>query len=187
MLKRILAAGALGGVVLMLWAFVANGIFGFTSRMRMGRIPDERAVYLVLKEHIREPGLYIANPEPVPDVGFPEGEPVFAVHYAGMGHEAAGRLLFVEPAWAFLSTLLAAALLSMTSERVLSRYARRVLFLVLVGFLLALWGNLTRYGIGGYPLGAALLLAANDLAAWAAAGLAMAWPMRTRAGTEAAA
>jgi hypothetical protein len=61
MLKRILLSEALGGVVLVLWTFVANGIFGVTGRVEMNRIPNERAVYIVLKEAIVAPGGYMAN------------------------------------------------------------------------------------------------------------------------------
>jgi hypothetical protein len=178
MLKRILLSGVLGGVVLLLWTMVTNGLFGFTARLEMKRIPNERAVYAVLKDNIVEPGAYLANPEPMPDGPFPPGQPVFGIRYGGMGHEAAGRLFFIEPALIFLAAMLAAGLLAMTSARILSRYSRKVLFVVLVGLLLAVYGDLSKFGIGGYPANAALLLAANHAVAWTLAGLVMAGSMR---------
>jgi hypothetical protein len=58
----------------------------------------------------------------------------------------------------------------------------RCRFVVAVGVLLAIIGDLSRVGIGGGPLGAAAAKAAVRVAGWALAGLAMAWAMRPPAG-----
>jgi hypothetical protein len=178
MLRRILLSGALGWVAVLLYTFVANVVFGFTNRVAMNRVPNERAVYAVLKENVVAPGAYIVNPEPAPGGPFPAGEPVFGLRFSGMGHEAAGRMFRVELALGFLPMLLAAGLLSVTSAQVLSRYFHKVLFIASIGLLLAVTGDLTKFGIGGYPASSALLLAANDVASWTLAGLVMAWAMR---------
>jgi len=73
MLKRTLLSGALGFVVLVIWTFVANGVFGFANRVEMNRVPDEQRVHAMLEETITEPGAYVVNPQPVPDTGFPAG------------------------------------------------------------------------------------------------------------------
>lgn len=177
MWKRMLKPGLLGGVTLMVWAFVANGILGFNSRIRMKRLADERAVYAALERYVTVPGGYAVNPEAAAGGVFPAGEPVFSVQYSGFGHEAAGRLVFFELAIAFLSAFLVAGLLSMASDRVRSSFARRLAFVTGIGVFAAVSGELTRYGIGGYPAGAALLLAANVVVAWTLAGLVMAWSM----------
>src|SRR3970040_2426110 len=70
MLRKVLVAGVLGGVVMIVWAFVVNGIFGFASSIAMKLVPDERAVYEVLKKNIVAPGRYVCNPAATPS-GFP--------------------------------------------------------------------------------------------------------------------
>ena len=96
MLKRIIVAGLLGGVVLFVWTFFANGILGFNSKINMKQVPQERQVYEVLKANIVEPGRYVCNPELTSERRFPEGEPVFSILYGGGGHEFAGLLMLVE-------------------------------------------------------------------------------------------
>lgn len=59
----------------------------------------------MLQEAVTEPGAYVVNPQPVPGTGFPAGESVFGVLFAGYGHESAGRML-----WVNLGVGLAAAL-----------------------------------------------------------------------------
>lgn len=178
MVNRLLSAGVLGGVALVLWSFVVNGIFGFNSRVELSRVPDERALYSVLKAEIVEPGAYVVNPALGPDRLFPGGEPVFSIRYSGMGHEAAGRLQIMRLMLAFGTALLMAGLLSMSSDRVLSRYWSKVLFVALVALLLALFGDLPKIGIGGYPTQSALLIGANHFLSWVFAGLLIARAMR---------
>jgi hypothetical protein len=180
-LKRVLLSGILGALILFVWTFVASAIFGFNARVKMNQIPNERAVYSVLKENVVAPGVYLVNPEVVPGTGFPPGEPVFGLQYAGFGHEAAGRAVFFDPAILLVSSILAAGLLSMTSRRVLSSYFRKVLFVAVIGVLFAVFGELTKYGIGGYPSQSALLLAAYDVVSWTLAGLVIARFMRAPA------
>jgi hypothetical protein len=178
MLRRVLVSGLLGFVALTLWTFVTNAMLGLAVRVEMERIPEERVVYQVLKERIASPGVYLANPALTPEGVFPAGEPVFGIRYAGFGHEAAGRMVFIEIAIALAASLLTAALLFFASDRVLSRYGRRVLFVAAIGLLLAVCADMGRYGIGGHPLHSAVLLAANRIVAWALAGLAIAWQIR---------
>ena len=91
MTRKIVITGVAGGVAMFVWLFVVNGIFGFGSRINMKTVQDERSVYDILESNVVAPGRYVVNPEVDPAVGFPYGEPVFAVTYAGVGHEAAGQ------------------------------------------------------------------------------------------------
>jgi hypothetical protein len=176
MLKKIVAGGLLGWVVMIAWIFLSNGILGIRSDIDMNRLLNEEWVYEILKESIREPGGYSVNPPlETPSGQFPENEPVFTIHYSGLGHEAAGRLFLVNIALAFAAQMLAAWLLSVTAERILARYSRRVLFFIGIGLLFALLGDMMRYGIGAYSLHHSLILAAQNLAGWTLAGLAVAW------------
>ncbi|MFH1680388.1 MAG: hypothetical protein ABIH26_07060 [Candidatus Eisenbacteria bacterium] len=178
MARRVILAGLMGWVVLMLWTFVTNGIFGFRSGIAMKRVPEERLVYDVLRKSILEPGGYVCNPAVTAERGFPFGEPVFAIRYGGVGHEAAGRLALIGLAIGLAAPLIGAWMLSVASDRFLSSYGRKVLFFAAIGLLFAIFADLQEYGIGGYPLRSALLLGAHDLAAWMLAGLVVAWRIR---------
>ena len=67
MFRRVILPGLAGGIVLIVWTMLVNGIFGFGSSINMKRIPEERVVYEILKEHVTEPGRYTCNPEVVPE------------------------------------------------------------------------------------------------------------------------
>jgi hypothetical protein len=181
MLGRIVVSGALGGLALMTWMSVANIVFGFSNRVEMRRIPDERAVHALLRQAVPAPGIYLVNPALTPEGRFPDDEPVYGIHASGFGHEAAGRTAFLAPALAFASALLVAGLLSLASASVLGRYPRRVAFIMVVGLVVAVGADLGRFGIGGAPAAAAIQLAMNRLGAWALAALVMAWPLRAPA------
>ncbi len=173
MFRRVILPGLAGGVVLMVWTVLVNGIFGFNSRIEMKQIPEERVVYEVLKEHVTEPGRYTCNPEVIPERGFPENEPVFSVLYGGVGHEAAGRFMLLSLPIFFIAPIIIAWMLSVTSVRILSSYSKKVLFVAAVGLFLALFIRLSDCGIGGYPVGDALLLALHDIVLWTLIGVVM--------------
>jgi hypothetical protein len=178
MIRRIFVAGTLAFVVLTLWTMLVNVLFGFTVRVAMNRVADERAVHRVLKENVTAPGLYLVNPAVTADWQFPPGEPVFGVSYSGIGHESAGPMMFVEFGVALATALLVAGLLSAASASTLSTWVRRVGFVVALGVLMAVTADLSRIGIGGVPLGTAAAKAAVRVAGWTLAGLAMAWATR---------
>lgn len=177
MVKRIVVAGLLGGLVMIGWTFVINGILGFRVAIDMNRIDNERLVYEVLKHNITKPGRYIFNPE-MTEAGFPAGEPVYSVLYGGSGHEAAGMLALMMLPIAFIAPMIGAWMLSLTSRRVLSSYPRKVLFFAMIGLLIGLFGHLINLGIGGYPASSALMLFAHEIALWAVMGLVVAWQMK---------
>ncbi len=183
MTKRVIVAGLLGTVVLLVWTFVANGVFGFRPGIDMKKIPAERQVYEILSRHISDPGRYMCNPQLTPEMRFPAEEPVFSVLYGGVGHGSAGSLMLVGLVVFLVAPMIGAWMLSQTSDRVLASYPRKVLFFVAIGLLFAVFGELTRFGIGGYPLRDALLLAAHDVFAWTLIGLVVAWRVRPVAGT----
>jgi hypothetical protein len=178
----VLAAGVLGAVVMSVAAFVVNGIFGFYARLELRPPPNEAGVYAVLKESLVEAGGYVVNPPAVPGQGFPANEPVFRVRYAGIGHEAAGRVQLLRLAVVLVATTLAAWIASMASPRVLSSYGRRFGFFVLMGLWLAVFSDLPQHDIGGHPWSSAVALAAYDVGLWALAGAVMAWWLRPAPG-----
>ncbi len=178
MVKRVIFSGLTGSLVLIILTFVINGLFGFRARIDMKKIPNESQVYEVLKENIVEPGRYVCNPEASPSTGFPEGEPAFSVLYGGVGHEAAGKMMLFGLVVFILAPVIASWMLSVTSERILSSYPRKVLFFTAIGLLFAVFGNLSDFGIGSYPLRDALILAIHNILIWTIVGLAVALRMK---------
>ena len=178
MLRRVVVSGLLGFVVLVVWGFILNGVFRFNSRINMKQIPDERQVYQTLKETIVEPGRYVVNPELSSSRTFPGEEPVYSILYSGVGHEAAGGLMLFQFLIFLLAPMIAAWMLSLTSYRTLSSYPRKVLFFMGFGLFFALFSDLMKIGIDGYPLPDALILAAHDIILWTLIGVVVAWWLR---------
>ncbi len=174
MRKNVIIAGLLGGLVLIVWTFVVNGLLGFQANIDMNQLPAEREVYEVLRTHVVEPGRYALNPELTEGERFPDNEPVFSVLYSGMGHESAGKLMLVGLGVFFLAPLIAAWMLSLGSEKLLSSYLQKVLFFAAIGLLFALSGDLMNFGIGGYAAKDTALLALNHIVAWILVGLVVA-------------
>jgi hypothetical protein len=131
-----------------------------------------------LKETIIQPGRYIVNPALTLSGQFPENEPVFSILYGGVGHEAAGRMQWMHYGTSLAAMLMAAWMLSVTSGGILSSYLRRVLFLAVLGLLMAVFRDLPDMGIGAYPARDAVLLAGFTFGTWLLASLAVAWQVR---------
>ena len=178
MSKRICVSGVLGMAILVAWSFVVNGVLGFNSRINLRQIPDERRVYETLKGSVVEPGRYIFNPELTPSGMFPDGEPVFSVHYSGMGHESAGKVMLLQLAVFLVAPTIAAWMLSLAAPRILRSYPRKVTFFVAIGLLLALVDALMDFGIDRYAIKDALLMAADNILAWTLVGLVVAKVLR---------
>jgi hypothetical protein len=140
----------------------------------MNQLRDERVVYYFLVEHVSEPGRYVLNPLVVPEQGFPGDDPIFAVHYTGLGHDDAGQEMLAGLLIAFLSAAAGAWLLANASSRVRSRYGSRVGFFAVIGLVAVLLGVGARFSLAAYSLSSALTLAVHDLAAWVLAGLVVA-------------
>jgi hypothetical protein len=172
--KRVILAGLLGGVVLVVWFVIVDGFVGFKRGIEMNQLADERAVYAFLVEHVPEPGRYVCNPEISPDRGFPGDDPVFAVQYSGLGHADAGQEMLVGLVVMLLTPVVGAWLLSNASSRILSRYGSRLLFFSAIGVVFTLFGVMARFGLARYPLGDAVVLSVHDLLAWVVAGLVIA-------------
>ena len=173
MVKRILVAGTLGGLVLMVWSAFVNIVFGFAARTQMTPVPNERAVYDLLASQHMAPGAYLANAALV-NGRFPDGAPVFGIHYSGFGHEAAGVMMLMDLVLWIAGGMLAAWLLANASPHVLARYFARVGYVAAFGVLTVVLAILPQHGIGGLPAQLVLLIAANYLAGWFASALVIA-------------
>ena len=174
-MKRIIAGGLLGGVAMIVWLFVADGILGFRRSIDMKTLAGERVVYECLSDHVTEPGRYVINPEILPERRFPGDDPVFAVAYSGLGHDRAGEEMIAGLLVALLAPVAGAWLLGNASSRILARYGSRFLFFAAIGLTAVLLGIAARFGIGSYSLHDTLALATHDLSGWIIAGLVVAW------------
>jgi hypothetical protein len=173
-MKKVMLAGLLGGLAMIAWLILVDGILGFKRGIDMNRLQEEREVYGFLLEHVAEPGRYVVNPEVVPEQGFPGGDPIFAVHYTGLGHQDAGQEVLVGLVVIFLSCTAGAWLVANASDRVRSRYSLRVVFFGMIGLVASLLGLGARFGLAVYPFSDALTLSFHDLVAWMLAGLLVA-------------
>ena len=176
--KKVIVAGLVGAIVLVVWTVVVNVFFGFNARFNMKQLPNERAVYSLLKTTVTEPGRYLCNPALTPDGRFPNREPVFGIQYSGVGHEAAGIGVILDLLKYLIVPLISAWMLSKTSEQYRSRFINRLGFFVVIGLLLGITGDLSSFGIGGSPPTLAVLFAARTVATWIVVGLAVAALMR---------
>jgi len=175
MSKRFLVAGVWGGVVLIVWVFVVDGLLGVKRSIEMRQVPNERVVYETLRQNIAEPGGYLCNPELTPDGVYPGEAPVFAIRYSGVGHASAGQEMLTGLLVCLIAPMLGAWLLSTASEATRASYCRSVFFFLVLGILVALFGDVGRFGIGGYPMRDALALALRDTLAWTLVGVVVAW------------
>ena len=180
MLKKVFIPGLLGALVLFLCTIVFNVVFGLNTKIAQKQVPNERVIYEVLKGNVTEPGVYLCNPALTSEWRFPDKEPVYGIQYSGIGHESAGIGELLGFLIILAAPIIVTWMLSVTSERFISNYAKRALFFTTIGFLLAVFGDLSRFGIGGYPISHALILSARTIITWTLVGLAVAWRMHPR-------
>ena len=115
MLTKVFWAGLLGALAMIVFSFLANGLFGLNSRLNMKPLPAEREIYQVLKREVTQPGHYMCNPALTAEGRFPDREPVFTIVSSGFTHGAAGAYLLRDLGLPLLTAFLATGMLAMTS------------------------------------------------------------------------
>ena len=180
MKKNVIMAGLLGGLVAFVWLFISNAIIPVKSNMIHQIAPNQFEVHSALKEHITEPGTYA-----VPYLTLEQeasrddyrGQPVYTVIYTGYTHGDPGSPanLLVPIAVMFLVAFLAAWMLSVTSQKILSGYFRRVMFVTLLGVVVSLHDDILQTFIGPLPTDYLVFLAVNNVLTWFLMGLVIAW------------
>ena len=187
MKKRVLFAGLSGGFVMLTWLFVTNAVLPFKSNLIHRALPlqGQLDVHEALKENITEPGTYsIPYLSREEEDRFPDyrSQPVFTVIFQEYSHgEGSGGVISSLPVVllaVFLPPLLAAWMLSMASPAVLSRYLRRVLFVVAMGVIIALNDDVLQMSFGPQAKDYLSFLAINNLSAWTLTGLVIARKIR---------
>ncbi|MFC1660947.1 hypothetical protein ACFL3S_05765 [Gemmatimonadota bacterium] len=184
MKKRVLLAGLSGGIVMLTWLFVSNALLPFKSNLIHRALPfqSQVEVHEALKENVTDAGTYsvpyLSRDE---EDRFPDyrNQPVYTVVFEGYAHSGEGGggvmsslpvLLFA----VFLPPFLASLMLSMASPAVLSRYSRKVLFVVAIGVIIALYDDVLQMSFGPQAKDYLSFLAINNLVAWTLTGLVIA-------------
>ena len=176
MKKEILLSGLLGGIVVFVWFIISTELLRLNGDIAKS-ISNDKEIHEILKEKITEPGIYFVpdhpdeNQEEYPDY---ENEPIFSIIYGGRTPSTfIGQFIF-ELFCIFIAPMVAAWLLSVTSENILAKYSRRVLFVMVLGFFLAVFGEV----FSPKSLDKILLSSLNNMITWALVGLVIAWRIK---------
>ena len=145
-------------------------------------LSDQKEVQYALKERITEPGIYICPYRPPDDTLFPDygNEPIFAIKYTGLTHNTARGIFTFSLLLVFIAPMIAAWMLSVTSEKILSKYYRRVLFVMVLGIFLAVFGDLMRSSTESELTEYLIFLAINSIITWFLVGLVIAWRIKPK-------
>ena len=176
MVKRILLAELLGGIVLFVWTIISTSFIPLNGD-RPDTIPRDKEVHTILKEKITEPGIYFVpdHPDDNEDEYLDyENEPIFTIYYAGTTPGTFMGQMIYELFCILFAPMIAAWLLSVTSEQILGKYSRRVLFVMVLGLFIAVYGDL----FVQKPMDRILLTSINHLVGWTLAGLVIAWRIK---------
>lgn len=173
MKKEIILSGLLGGITIFIWLMISFGTLRLSGDLP-NPIPNDKEFHTTLKEKITEPGIYYCpnsseeNKSLYADYG---NEPLYTVIYSGRTPNTfMGQLVF-ELFCIFITPMIVAWLLSVTSEKILSKYSMRVLFVAVLGLFLAVYGDV----FSEKPLDLILLTSLHSLITWGLAGLVIAW------------
>ena len=181
--KDILVAGVLGAVVIFVWTALSLTILPLGYAEQIQRVPDQVELHKMLKERITQPGRYaVLYMSPQEEAEFPgyRDEPLYEIKYTGLTHGSVPGLLAPGFLGLILGPILAAWLLTMTSEDILRKYSRKVLFVTLLGLFLAVFGDLLGSVRDEVATGALVMRMTNGVLTWFLAGLVIAWRVRPK-------
>jgi hypothetical protein len=177
MKKQILLSGLLGGIVIFVWLIISTGPLPVNGDIQE-QIPDDLEIHTLLKERIKGPGIYFVpgHPEEGEESLYPDygNEPIFSINYGGRTPNTFMGQFIYEIVCIFAAPMIAAWLLSMASDEVLAKYSKRVVFVLIIGLFLAVFGDVR----SEKSMDRILLSSINNLIMWFLAGLVIAWRMR---------
>jgi hypothetical protein len=160
------------------WLFISNAILPVKSNMIHRVVPNQLEVHEALKKNITEPGtyscLYLTRAEEakMPDY---RSQPIYSITYSGTTHGDPGSSGVLLPiVLIFASTMIVAWMLAATSDKTRSSHLRRVLFVALVGVVIALFDDLLQLSFGPQGKDYLIFLAINNVITWTLVGLVMA-------------
>jgi len=176
MKREILLSGLLGGVVMFAWLIVTHGplpLSGDSPRP----IPNDKEIHTILKERLSDSGIYY-TPDSSDEsrVLYPNfgTEPLFIVTATGRTPDSFLGQLLLELFCIFSAPLIAAWLLSVTSVRILGRFFLRLVFVAVLGALVAVCSGMS----SDAPIEIIALSSLNSLIMWGLAGLVIAWRIK---------
>jgi hypothetical protein len=181
--RQIIVSGLLGGVVIFAWLVVSTGI------LRIGAtpirpLPDQAELHAALKKRITEVGtyacLYISSEKEASQYPNYLNEPLYAITYKGYTHNTVPGFKHPGLLGILLAPVVAAWLLAKSSDGILARYWTRVLFVTVLGLLLALGGDWPRAMASEDPASRLLPVTAKTIVAWLLAGLVISWRIKAR-------
>lgn len=182
MTKEILISGVLGGAVMFVVMLTCRFLLPGAAYPELRAMPGQVQMHAALKERITEPGTYVCPylPPNERSSSFPNylNEPVFAVTYTGYTHGTVPGFASVGILSFLLAPTAAAWLLSQASDRVLTTYVRRVVYVATLGLLIAVSADLLLSFTAEKPLLAVAWLAGVRVITWTAAGLVVAWRVK---------
>ncbi len=144
MKKEILLSGLLGGLVIFVWIIISSSIIPLSGNIPK-EIPDDKEIHAKLKNKIHESGIYWLPGHAGQEEGlYPDydNEPIFYIIYGGVTPSSMTAPTIVEILCILLTPIIAAWILSKASEKILSGYTRRALFVMAIGLLFAVYGDL---------------------------------------------
>jgi len=171
MKKNVIVTGLLCGILLFIWMIISNAILPFRSSIIMKSFPEQKEIHALLKDKINETGIYnipYGREEIFSDFPNYGDEPIFQIVYTGTTHNTAGSSLPIQVLLVFVVPLLAAWLLSESSDKILSSFMLRFLFVFVIGLLIAIFNYLNNVF---YPTPLIIYTFIHTLLSWALAGL----------------
>lgn len=183
MKKDILISGLLGGAVLFISMLIFHAILPFKSSIILNTVSDQYGLQKALTAEITEPGIY-ANPylPPHESSSVPDylNQPIYQIIYKGNTHSTVPGLFSFPVLMIFIAPVIAAWLLSVTSERILSKYSRRVLFIAVLGLFIAVFCDILQMSTGLLTNEYYLFSAVSNTITWILAGLVIAWKIKPK-------
>ncbi|MCP4724666.1 MAG: hypothetical protein GY863_06505 [bacterium] len=171
MKKNVIVTGLLCGILLFIWMIVTNAILPFRSNMIMKSFPEQKEIHALLKDKINEAGIYnipYGREEMFSDFPNYGDEPIFQIVYTGTTHSTAGSSLPIQVLLVFAVPLLAVWVLSESSDKILSSFMLRFLYVFVIGVLIAVFNYLTMVF---YPTPLIIYTFVHTILTWILAGL----------------
>jgi len=180
MTKRVVIAGAVGGVVIFLWGFLAHEVIGLGA-VGIKELPNEQVVTSTLRAAVTEPGLYFfpglgmttgASPAKAAIEKAVGGAYGLLIYHPSGAEFITARRLIVQFGLTVVQALIAALLLSWAGG--LGSYVSRVSFVFLVGLLASLSTNIEYWNWYSFPTNYTAAYMATQIIGFLLAGLAIA-------------
>lgn len=181
MQRRVLTAGLVAGLVMLLWTAVWYGLSSFYHDATANEIPDEDYVFNVINDRLDETGIYLYPYDVPADSAFHarfEAGPILQILFQSQGGAAPSETLsFLSVVLAYLlAPIIPAWVLSVASPEKTAGYIQRVSIVALFGIFVAVFRDLTPVGVL-VPGEFSVVMAVHSVVGWGLVGIVLAWRM----------